>query len=95
MNQIEDFSALLETMKLMYIAKNHDYGNSFEKSCDEYGITAALVRMEDKFNRLKSLRNKDPKVVTESIKDTLIDLANYSLMTRMWIDNNDNKNKEV
>ena len=54
MNQIEDFSALLETMKLMYIAKNHDYGNSFEKSCDEYGITAALVRMEDKFNRLKS-----------------------------------------
>ena len=87
MNQIEDFSALLETMKLMYIAKNHDYGNSFEKSCDEYGITAALVRIEDKLNRLKSLRDKDPKVTNESIKDTLIDMANYCIMTRMWVDN--------
>ena len=35
----------------------------------------------------ESLRDKDPKVIDESIKDTLIDMANYCIMTRMWVDN--------
>ena len=87
MNNIDHFNMLTAAMGSIYEAKNHDYGNSFEKSCDEYGITAALVRIEDKLNRLKSLRDKDPKVTNESIKDTLIDMANYCIMARMWVDN--------
>ena len=87
MNNIDHFNMLTGAMGSIYEAKNHDYGNYFEKSCDEYGINAALVRIEDKLNRLKSLRDKDPKVTNESIKDTLIDMANYCIMTRMWVDN--------
>ena len=69
MNNIDHFNMLTGAMGSIYEAKNHDYGNSFEKSCDEYGITAALVRIEDKLNRLKSLRDKDPKVTNESITE--------------------------
>lgn len=92
---INRFKLLTDRMNSIYAAKNHDYGNSFEKSCDEYGITAALVRMEDKFNRLKSLKDKEPKVVDESIKDTLLDLANYCLMTRMWLNEKTYEHKSL
>ena len=69
-----------------YAAKNHDYGNSFDKSLDKFGIVASIVRMGDKMNRIESLTNKEAKVNDESIKDTLLDLANYAIMTVMWLD---------
>ena len=75
-------------MANLYEKKNADYGNSFDKSCNEFGITAALVRMNDKFNRIKSLTKNDNLVKDESIEDTLIDLANYSIMTLIWYKNN-------
>jgi hypothetical protein len=40
------------------------------------------IRLEDKLNRLKSLtRSGDQQVNDESIDDTLMDLANYAIMT--------------
>ena len=40
------------------------------------------IRLSDKLNRFKKLsKNGDAKVADESIRDTLIDLANYALMT--------------
>jgi hypothetical protein len=67
--------------------KHHDYGNSYQRSLDEYGLLAAIVRMEDKFNRLKNLikSGDDPAVQGESIKDSFIDLAGYSILTIGWI----------
>lgn len=44
------------------------------------GIISAVTRITDKVNRLQSLCIKDT-LVDESIKDTLMDLANYSIMT--------------
>ena len=73
-------------MAKTYAAKNHDYGNSFDKSLDKFGIVASIVRMGDKMNRIESLTNKEAKVNDESIKDTLLDLANYAIMTVMWLD---------
>ena len=35
--------------------KNDDYGDSFSRSVDKFGIIAAVVRLEDKFNRLENL----------------------------------------
>ena len=35
--------------------KNKDYGNSFDKTLEEYGDTAYFLRIEDKLSRLKSL----------------------------------------
>lgn len=66
----------------MYAKKNHDYGDSFGQSFREEGLAMARIRLGDKFNRFKTLsRNPEQKVNDESIRDTLIDLANYAIMT--------------
>ena len=83
---VERFTEITNNMAKTYAAKNHDYGNSFDKSLDKFGIVASTVRMGDKMNRIESLTNKEAKVNDESIKDTLLDLANYAIMTVMWLD---------
>lgn len=65
----------------LYARKNADYGDSFGKSYQEYGLAAPCLRLDDKLNRLKSLRTKESQVTDESIDDTLMDLANYAIMT--------------
>lgn len=89
-NNVQQFMAITNNMVTTYAAKNHDYGNSFDKSLDKFGLTASVVRMGDKMNRIESLMNKDIAVKDESIRDTLLDLANYCVMTSMWLEN---KNK--
>ena len=66
----------------LYARKNHDYGDSFHQTFIEEGMAMARIRLGDKFNRFKTLsRGGDQKVNDESIRDTLIDLANYAIMT--------------
>lgn len=72
-----------------FVDKNADYGNSFESSLEEYGLIAALIRMEDKMGRLRTLIKSEAKVKDESISDTLRDLSNYALMASVWLDNKD------
>ena len=74
------FDSVLERMRDIHERKNHDYGNSFSKSFEEFGIISAVVRMSDKMERLKSLCKKEA-MVNESVKDTLLDLANYAVMS--------------
>ena len=77
---------ICDKLNQTYAAKNHDYGDSFGKSCGKYGLTAAMVRMEDKWNRLNSLiLGEKAKVNDDSVADTLLDLANYCIMTYMEI----------
>lgn len=64
-----------------YKKKNADYGNSFTKLYEKLGMTAAQTFLEIKWNRFQTLLEKDPEVVTESIDDTLLDLANYCILT--------------
>lgn len=86
---VKDFQCMSEIFgKLLdiYKRKNHDYGNSFDKSLNKRGLVAALVRMEDKFNRLDSLITKETcEVVDESLIDTCLDLANYAAMTAKYL----------
>lgn len=82
---VQRFMDITTNMAKTYAAKNHDYGNSFEQSCNKFGIIAAIVRMGDKMNRLESLAVKRAEVKDESIKDTLLDLANYAILTVMWL----------
>lgn len=87
MNQIEKHKKLVEFLHDVYVRKNHDYGDSFSRSFGKYGITAALVRMEDKWNRLENLAGGEKqRVPEESLRDTCLDLANYCLMTVMELD---------
>lgn len=84
-DSVEQFMDITTNMAKTYAAKNHDYGNSFEQSLDKFGLLAAAVRMGDKMNRIESLSKKEAEVKDESIKDTLLDLANYAIMTMMWL----------
>jgi len=77
-----------------YKAKNADYGDSFSKSYQEFGLTAPIVRMSDKLERLKTLSKAEAQVKDESIKDTLIDLGNYAFMTALELDEEETKIKE-
>lgn len=71
----------------VFCRKNHDYGNSFEKSLDAFGLVAGIVRMNDKFERLVSLNDpsKDAQIASESLVDTLEDLSNYAAMAACWM----------
>ena len=79
----DQYEHQLETFK----RKNHDYGNSFEKSLDTFGLVAGIVRMNDKFERLVSLNDpsKDAQIASESLVDTLEDLSNYAAMAACWL----------
>ena len=80
--KIEKHMNVCRELNKIYEAKNNDYGDSFHKSFLEYGIVMPCIRLEDKLNRLKSFaQNKEMKVNDESIIDTLLDLANYSIMS--------------
>lgn len=83
------FEEITKEMNSIYIKKNNDYGNSFDKSCDEFGLVSPAIRMTDKLNRFKSLiKTRDEYMVKdESIKDTLLDLANYAILTYMYVQN--------
>lgn len=86
---VKQFNELAQTMCELYEKKNADYGDSFNISLDKYGIIAALTRISDKFNRIENLiLNQNKKVEDEKIEDTLIDLANYAMMTVLWIKKN-------
>lgn len=67
----------------LFKKKNQDYGDAFAN----YGTIGVLVRMGDKIARLQSITQKSVSLVnTESLKDTLIDLHNYSAMAIMLLD---------
>lgn len=89
-DNVEQFMSITHNMAKTYAAKNHDYGNSFEQSLDKFGLVASVVRLGDKMNRIESLTKKEAQVKDESIKDTLLDMANYAIMTVMWMDKNQN-----
>ena len=73
---------ICEEINDLYARKNHDYGDSFHQTFVEEGMAMARIRLGDKFNRFKTLsRSEEQKVSDESIRDTLIDLANYAIMT--------------
>ena len=83
------FKAIVDKMHDTYIRKNHDYGNSFDVSMDEEGLTAARIRLNDKWLRFKQLsKGEEALVKDESIRDTILDMANYCIMTVMWMDRN-------
>ena len=69
-----------------YVKKNADYGDSFGESIKDFGYIAGLVRISDKWNRIKNLLSgSEAQVNDESVKDTLLDMANYCIMLYMEI----------
>ena len=79
-NNVETFATIVKEMTEFYAKKNHDYGNSFDKSIDEWGDVAYFIRVTDKFNRAKNLSKNEAQVKYEKLEDTLKDIIGYTLL---------------
>jgi len=86
---------ILDNMQKVYEAKDNDYsatglpmGNL--RKCEDAGIDAwrgCLVRIGDKMSRLENFLNeKEYQVIAEKAEDTIIDLANYSILCSCLIE---------
>jgi len=83
------FYELLLSIAELHAKKNHDYAGkehplSNLKRSEEFGVPGwkgTLVRMSDKWDRITHLAlDNNPMVKSESILDTLMDMAVYSLL---------------
>lgn len=78
---------ICEKLNEIYRAKNEAYGDSFGETYRKLGIISAITRMTDKMSRLTALcTGAQNNVKDESIRDTALDLANYSIMLVMEMD---------
>jgi hypothetical protein len=83
MNRIEQFQKVQKEGLELFKQKNADYGDSFIV----YGMVGVLIRMQDKINRLVNITNTNISVVkNESLRDTLLDLHNYSALALLLFD---------
>jgi phosphoglycolate phosphatase-like HAD superfamily hydrolase len=79
----DEYLQVVQKLYEIYRMKNADYGDSFRKV---RGIVpnAILVRLYDKLFRLETLlKGAKRQVKDESVRDTLMDLANYAIMEVM------------
>lgn len=79
---------ICKELNTLYSRKNSDYGDSFHETWLEEGPAMARIRLSDKLQRFKRLTKTDgeQQVHDESIRDTLMDLANYAIMTIIELD---------
>ena len=81
-DKVQKHDEICREINELYAKKNHDYGDSFGQTFKEEGFAMSRIRLSDKLNRFKTLsRGEKQEVNDESIRDTLIDLANYAIMT--------------
>ena len=82
-SRVEQMKNIQEESLELFKKKNQDYGDAFAT----FGPVGVIVRMGDKINRLTSVSKNGVNLVdNESLRDTLIDLHNYSAMAIMLLD---------
>jgi len=81
----ETLDKILDKIKSTILIKNESYGNSFHETIEEYGLLALIIRLTDKFNRLKILYKN-----YGSLEDTLIDIAGYAILGLIELKNTKN-----
>lgn len=78
----ESYQKTVKELADTFLIKNERYGNSFTDTIDDYGMVASIVRLTDKFNRMTTLfKNKELDEDDEPMTDTMLDMANYLIMT--------------
>lgn len=95
-NKVERHHCLCNELNAIYAKKNADYGDSFHATYIEEGMAMPRIRLADKLSRFKKLTKNqaDIQVKDESIRDTLIDLANYAIMTVLEMDDEKKENND-
>ena len=82
------FEMVIAEMLNTYKKKNADYGNSFAETIQEFGFIPAVARINDKLKRVKNMvKGKDMNIKDESMRDNLMDIANYCVLTIVELDN--------
>ena len=82
MNREEQFVNVQKEALDLFLKKNSDYGDAFAN----FGTVGVIVRIGDKISRLSSISTNQIKIETETMRDTLLDLHNYSAMALMLLD---------
>jgi hypothetical protein len=72
--------SIADEMAKLVISKQKDYGQGNILAFGEYGI---MVRMSDKFERLKNLMGTGKQPSNESMDDTLSDIMGYASLWKM------------
>jgi hypothetical protein len=81
-HRVEQMKTIHSTALELFTRKNTDYGDAFA----EFGVIGVLMRIEDKIKRSLSITKNGVNLVNdESIRDTLLDLHNYSAMALMLL----------
>jgi hypothetical protein len=98
------FIEITEEMKDIYIRKNAGYSGGCEdpwinfRASELFGVSAfkgCMIRLSDKYNRLVNLiKNPNNEQVGESIKDNLVDFANYAVIAICLYEEEEKKQKE-
>jgi len=100
--QSKRFYEILDLIKELHDKKRHDYGANEDifanfRLSELSGIPAwqgAVVRMGDKYARMSNFIKKGEfKFKEENIKDTLMDMAIYSLITMILFEESEMKDK--
>ena len=88
------FLELLEELRTLHVSKSQDYGSesdplaNIRQGAEFVGIEAwrgCMVRVADKVQRLKTFC-RTGRLVHEGVRDTLLDLAAYSLLAIVLFD---------
>lgn len=79
--KVKIMKSLHSKQEALYAEKNEKYQDAFGKTYAEYGPTVAIIRLEDKLNRVKALVAAGLDGSNgESLVDTLTDMSNYANM---------------
>lgn len=83
-NNVESFTTIVKNMTELYAKKNHDYGNAFGEIIKEVGLPYGVGKLKEKLKRIETLINAKAEI-NESLEDSLIDLACYTVMTLNYL----------
>lgn len=97
------FYEILDQMKDLHSRKNHDYAGTSDplknlRACERLGIDpfmGVLVRLQDKSSRIEEFaRSGTLEVKSESVIDTLLDNAVYSILAIVLFEEQQEKKNE-
>ena len=101
--QSKRFYEIIDVIKNLHDQKRHDYGANEDifanfRLSELSGIPAwqgSVIRMGDKYARISNFIKKgELKFKGENIKDTLMDMAIYSLITMILYEEEEEKHDE-
>ena len=93
------FHSLLERIADLHDSKNHDYGEDGDalsnlRGCSRMGLhptQGIAVRLQDKMSRIETFFSKG-KLKNESLKDSFLDMAIYSLLAIVILEEGEDEN---